>query len=121
MKINHRLKSMLLVLRAAKSADHPALVRIEKVSVGSANVRAWRCKRAAAQDLLTDKPFVVVFVELGFESWIRRVIRSSPLPCVANHLLATVSILTFGKCADRRDAPESVLKKICVAFIRPFR
>src|SRR2546429_9375280 len=52
------------VLRAAKSRNHPALVRIEKISIGGADVRARRGERAAAQNLLAHKPFVVVFVKL---------------------------------------------------------
>src|SRR5712692_663779 len=106
------------ILRAAKASDHPALVRIEKVSIGRANMPAWRRERAAAQNLLTDKPLVVVFVEVGFESGIRRVVGSRPFPHVANHLLATVSAFAFRECADRSHAPESVLEKIAAVLVR---
>src|SRR5712692_880563 len=99
------------ILRAAKASDHPALVRIEKVSIGRANMPAWSRERAAAQNLLTDKPLVVVLVELGFESGIRRVVGSRPLPHVANHLLAAVGALAIGVSTNRSNAPESAVKK----------
>src|SRR5713226_5222188 len=105
------------ILRAAKASDHPALVRIEKVSIGRANMPAWRRERAAAQNLLADKQLDVVFVELGFESGIRRVVGSRPLPHVANHLLAAVSAFAFRECADRSHAPESAFKKISAARV----
>ena len=65
---------MLHVFRTAKPTDHPALVRIEKVSISRADMKARSGERATAQNLLTDEPLVVVFVELGFEAGIRHVV-----------------------------------------------
>ena len=54
----------LLIFRATKSGNHPALVRIEKVAIGRADVRPRCGERTATQDLLAHEPFVVVFVKL---------------------------------------------------------
>src|SRR6266852_277500 len=83
-------------------------------------MQARRRERTAAQNLLADKPFVVVLVEVGFESGIRRVVRSRPFPGVANHLLTAVSALPLRECADGSDTPQAVLKKISATFIGPF-
>src|SRR5260370_41794578 len=77
-------------------------------------------ERTAAQNLLADKPFIVVLVKVGFESGIRRIVRSCPFLHVANHLLTAVSALPFRECADRSDAPQAVLKKISSTFFGPF-
>src|SRR5260370_38389733 len=77
-------------------------------------------ERTAAQNLLADKPFLVVLVKAGFESGIRGIVRSCPFPHVANHLLTAVSALPFRECADRSDAPQAVLKKISATFVGPF-
>src|SRR5260370_41303117 len=83
-------------------------------------MQARRRERTAAQNLLADKPFIVVLVKVGFESGVRRVIRSRPFPGVANHLLTAVSALALRECADRSDAPQAVLKKISATFVGPF-
>src|SRR6266852_5577721 len=80
-------------------------------------MRARGRERTAAQNLLADKPIIVVLVKVGFESGIRRIVRSCPFPHVANHLLAAVSALALRECADRSDAPQAVLKKVSATFI----
>src|SRR6185369_13845317 len=86
--------------RTPKSRRHPPLVGVKEVSVCRSDMQLRRGKRAAEQDLLIDEPLVVVFVKLGFESRIRHVVGSGPLPNVANHLLAAVSVRAFRKGAD---------------------
>src|SRR5438552_18194923 len=90
---------------------------MKKVAIGGTNMDARRRERTTAQNFLADKPFVVVLVKVGFESGIRRVIRSCPFPHVANHLLAAVSALALRECADRSNAPETIFKKISATFI----
>src|SRR5438132_13324355 len=91
-------------------------MRIEKVSIGRADVHARRGERAAAQDLLPDKPLVVVFVELGFESGIRGVIRSRPFTHIHNHVLTSVSALAQRVSANR-DVPHDTVLKMVAAYI----
>src|SRR5262249_104160 len=57
-------------------------------------------------------PFVVVFVEFGFEAWIRGVIRRRPFPNVADHLVAAVGAAALRHRAYRRDAPELTVEKV---------
>src|SRR5262245_21440587 len=77
-------------LRAAEAGHHPSFVRMEEVSIGRPDVNLRRGEGAAAQDLLSDKPFVIVFIEFGFEAGIRDIIRSRPFPYVPDHLMAAV-------------------------------
>src|SRR5260221_7353963 len=84
-KEHRKLKFALLC--TPKSRDHPTLVRIEKISISRSNVDLRGRERSAAQHLLTDEPLIVVLIEVRFESRIRRVIRSRPLPNIANHLM----------------------------------
>src|SRR6266852_9180604 len=81
---------------------------------------ARRRERTSAQNFLADTPFIVVLVKVGFESGIRRIVRSCPFPHVANHLLTAVSALTLRECADGSDTPQAVLKQISATFIGPF-
>lgn len=87
-------------------------MRVKEVAVGRADVRLRRRVRTAAQDLLVDEPLVVVFIKLGFEPRVGNVIRSCPLPNVANHLLTAIAVLPFGKSANGRGRPEAVLEQI---------
>lgn len=59
-----KLTVCVTLLRTPEPRNHPTLMRIEEVSIGGANVPPRRRERAAAQDLLPYKPFVVVFIEL---------------------------------------------------------
>src|SRR2546430_16609065 len=97
----HALLAQSRVLRASESRNHPTLVWIEKISIGRSNVDLRRSERSAAQHFLTDEPLVIVFIEVRFESRIRRVIRSRPLPNIANHLMTAKRSLSVGKRADR--------------------
>src|ERR1051325_3967426 len=90
------------LFRAAETRDHPTLVRIKKVPISRANMDLRCGKRSAAQDFLPDKPLVIVLIEIRFKSRIRRVVRSRPLPNIANHLMTPKRSLTGGKRADRR-------------------
>src|ERR1044072_6986060 len=101
----------------AETGDHPAFVRVKEVSVSRSDMRLRRGKRTAAQNFLIDEPLVVVFVKLRLESGIRHVIGDSPLPHVANHLLATVRVLAVRKRSHRRYRPKTVFEEICVAAI----
>src|SRR2546426_534414 len=106
------LGSLFYVLRTAEAGHHPALVRVEEVAVGRADVKLRRGERAAPKHFLIDEPLVVVFIELGLESGIGDIIRSRPFPSVANHLVTAISILPLGKRANGRGTPEAVLKQI---------
>src|ERR1051325_4723923 len=106
------------LLRASESCDHPAFVRIEEVSIRRPDMNLWSGKRSAAQDFLADEPFVVVFVKVRFESRIRNVIGNRPLPNIADHLMQALCGLAIGKCANRRDTPQSVFKEISFWFVR---
>src|SRR6476646_4072468 len=67
------------VSRTSKTGRHPALMGMKKVAVGGADVHLRRRKRAATQNFLINKPFVVVLVKLGFESGVRHVVRGRPV------------------------------------------
>src|ERR1041385_3960726 len=56
------------LLRASESRNHPTLVWIKEISISRSDMHARRRERSATQDLLPDKPLVVVFVEIVFES-----------------------------------------------------
>src|SRR5512143_322728 len=85
---------------------------MKEIPVGRPNVILRRCVRPPPEHLLADKPLVVVFIEFRFEPWIGNIVRGSPLPDVADHLIAPVRALAAGKRAYRADAPEFVFKQV---------
>src|SRR6266496_994033 len=91
---------------------------MKEIPVGRAYV-ILRCRvRAAPKDFLADEPLIVVFVELGFESGIGNVVRGSPFPDIADHLIATVGALTFRVRPLWRDAPQFIFKQISPRNLR---
>src|SRR6476619_5203349 len=108
------------VSRTSKTGRHPALVGMKKVAVGGADVHLRCRKRAATQNFLINKPFVVVLVKLGFESGVRHVVRGRPLPNIADQLMAAGGVLSGGKSADWGGSPDTVLKKICFGQVDRF-
>src|SRR5215471_3637405 len=98
--------------RATEPRDHPSFRRMKEVSIGRSDVNLRRGERSAAQRLLPDEPFVVVFVEFGFEAGIRDVIRRRPFPNVADHLVTTVGASALWRPAYRSYAPELAVEEV---------
>src|SRR5205085_12562529 len=76
------------VFGQSHARELPARIGREEVSVAGSNMRARRGARAAAQDVLVDHEFAVVFAERarrGAEARIRRIRAVGPLPDIAKH------------------------------------
>src|SRR5439155_23373910 len=85
-----RPTELLRIARQPNAGELPAFLRLEKVAIGAANMRARRSAGATPHDVLVAHELSVVFAERpgsGAITGIRRIGAAGPFPNIAKHLM----------------------------------